>query len=339
MPEVIAEYVDRLCTVEMRPAGGNLPRGVIHRLYDAARAGAGKPLTLALAEALHERVGPGDRVLLLTGAGGPPVLPRGEVDGLLGAAALARALHLGRGAEVVVLTEDRVEEPIRAACTGAGLNFRRLDGPEMQHAVAFVAMPTDDDECKAQAAELLDTSPAAVVAIEKLSPNREGVIHGATGLEYHDSHAKAHHLVEGARERGILTGGIGDGGNEIGFGVIADAVREVMPAGDKCQCPCNGGSAAAVATDHLVVAAISNWGAYGVAAMLGWLVGDRGVLVDADDLERMLRATVDAGAYDGALGRPVLCDDGVPLEAHRSMIMMLHSVLEIGFSDLDSPGH
>ena len=35
MPEIIGENVDRLCTVEMRPQG--MPRGKIHRLYEAAR--------------------------------------------------------------------------------------------------------------------------------------------------------------------------------------------------------------------------------------------------------------------------------------------------------------
>jgi len=35
MPEIIGEYVDRLCSVEMRPKG--MPRGTMHLLYEAAR--------------------------------------------------------------------------------------------------------------------------------------------------------------------------------------------------------------------------------------------------------------------------------------------------------------
>src|SRR6185436_14111832 len=98
----------------------------------------------------------------------------------------------------------------------------------------------------------------------------------------------------GATARGALTVGIGDGGNEVGFGRIPSVVREVMPAGDTCMCPCGGGSAAAVATDVLVVGAISNWAAYGVAAMIGWLADRPDALVTADDVERMIRGTVDA---------------------------------------------
>jgi hypothetical protein len=53
----------------------------------------------------------------------------------------------------------------------------------------------------------------------------------------------------------------------------------------------------------------------------------------------MLRACVDNGAYDGAFARPLLSDDGVPLEAHRAFMTMLRGIVEIGRSELASPGH
>jgi len=57
--EIIGEYVDRLCTVEMRPQG--MPRGKIHRLYEAARRRQqDRPLTLLAAERLRATVKPGD---------------------------------------------------------------------------------------------------------------------------------------------------------------------------------------------------------------------------------------------------------------------------------------
>jgi hypothetical protein len=62
-------------------------------------------------------------------------------------------------------------------------------------------------------------------------------------------------------------------------------------------------------------------------------------LITPDELERMLRACVDGGAFDGAYARPLLSDDGVPLEAHRAFITMLNAIVEIGQSDLASPGH
>ena len=97
MPEVIGEYVDRLCTIEMRPDWRSTSRrgmmssplrrsALARRLRSRSR--------LPWPKALVEPVGAGDNVFILTGAGGPPVLPEGEVDGLLGAAALARELTL-----------------------------------------------------------------------------------------------------------------------------------------------------------------------------------------------------------------------------------------------------
>lgn len=340
MPEIIGEYVDRLSTIEMRPGQANIPRGVMHRLYEAAREQAGRPLTLRAAEALIEEVGVGDSVFILTGAGGPPILPYGEVDGLLGTAFLAHTLHFLRGAKPIVLTESRVEGPLRATCRAAGLNFRREDEAPMDHAVAFVPMPVDDEACQEQAGPLLDRyEPSAVIAVEKLSPNDVGAIHGVTGLSYTDMHAKPQYLFQGAEERGILTVGIGDGGNEVGYGVIKDAVAEILPAGRVCQCPCEGGTAASVATDCLVVAAISNWGAYAVSAMIHYLEGHANLSLTEEDLERMLRSCVDAGALDGGLGRPVLSDDGVPLDVHRAFLTMLRGCIAIGASSLDSPGH
>jgi hypothetical protein len=341
MPEVIGEYVDRLCTVEMRPAAGNLPRGMIHRLYAAARPEGAKPLTLAMAEGIVANVHEGDTVFILTGAGNPPVLPRGEVDGLLGAAALARSLTLTLGADVVILTEERSELPLSAVCLAAGLNFRRVDDEPNANAVTFIPMSLRADECEAQAGELLDRyAPSAVIAIEKLSPNKNGIIHGSTGLSYDATHAKPQFLFDEARKRGILTAGIGDGGNEVGFGSVAEKIMDIIPTGRVCLCPCGGGNIARVEVDHLVVAAISNWGGYGVAAMIAFLTSSpAGGLIDEVDLDRMLRACVDNGAFDGAYARPTLSDDGVPLESQKAFVVLLRELVAIGQSSLSSPGH
>jgi hypothetical protein len=338
--KIVGEYIDRICTVEMRPGGGNLPRGVIHRLYDAARQRFGEPLVYRMASRLQDTVAAGDNVLILTGAGGPPVLPNAEVDGILGAVAIAKVLHYGLGANVVLMTEQRAELPVRAAIQGAGMNVRRLDESDPGNAVVFIATPIDRDEGVAHATEVFEKlTPTAVIGIEKLAPNHVGVIHGATGLNYDDVHTKSDVYFGAARDRGVLTCGIGDGGNEVGFGVIREAVAEIMPAGRVCLCPCQGGSAAAVATDEFVVAAISDWGGYALNAMLAYLTRSTAAMIGPDELERMLRATVNAGAFDGATGRPSLSDDGVPIESQRAYVTILRQLVEIALSDLASPGH
>ncbi|MDA4133437.1 MAG: DUF4392 domain-containing protein, partial [Thaumarchaeota archaeon] len=86
MPEVITEYIDRLCSIEIKPGAGPIPRGVQRQLYDAARKKQGKPLSYLAATTILDSLKHGGWAFIVTGAGGPPILPVGEVDGLLGAA-------------------------------------------------------------------------------------------------------------------------------------------------------------------------------------------------------------------------------------------------------------
>ena len=131
-----------------------------------------------------------------------------------------------------------------------------------------------------------DLDPVAIIAVEKTGPNDLGVVHSATG-EAKIGNARIDHLFRLGRERGALTIGIGDWGNEIGMGNVKDVVKAAQPYGTTCLCPCGGGVADATETDVLVAAAIANWGAYAVAAMLAILVGNPKVFHDAD-LERLM---------------------------------------------------
>jgi hypothetical protein len=90
-------------------------------------------------------------------------------------------------------------------------------------------------------------------------------------------------LFKAARQRGVLTIGVADPGNEIGMGAIADTVkRRLLPYGAKCQRPCAGGVADATEVDVVVPGTCSNWSAYGqplspAASITGMdPVGERG---------------------------------------------------------------
>src|SRR4029077_17673727 len=103
----------------------------------------------------------------------------------------ARAFSLLLGARVVLLTEARTEGPIRSVCRAAGLSFSAPGDHPPAGSVIFEAMPLEADACQAQAPLLLDSyEPSAIVAIEKLSPNRKGIMHGSTGFNYDDTHTK-----------------------------------------------------------------------------------------------------------------------------------------------------
>ncbi len=94
--------------------------------------------------------------------------------------------------------------------------------------------------------------------------------------------------------------GIGDGGNEIGMGKIPhETIVKNIPNGDLIHCR--------VPTDHLIVAGVSNWGAYALAAGVFVLRGVKppSDLFDPDREREILEVMVREGPLvDGVTGQP-----------------------------------
>ena len=129
-----------------------------------------------------------------------------------------------------------------------------------------------------------------------------------------------------ARKSKIPTIGIGDGGNEIGMGVIKDTLKECIPYGKKCQCPCGAGIAPETETDVLISATVSNWGAYGLIAALS-VLKEENLLHDGQIEEEMLRNLISAGFVDGMSGRTGYTVDGLPLTTHTSLLRILNDIV------------
>ncbi len=338
MPEIIGQYIDQIMTAELRPIG-NMPRGVAHQLYQAVRRHTGKPLSTAMAQGIAGRVEPGDRVVILCGAGGAPSLPTGEIDGLLGAVALARVLTLGIGAEVHIASVARFMEPLAEVVRAGELNVRLGEDDHRPGTVTLRVSPEDDGEGRTFSHRILEElRPSLVLAIELLAPNRAGIIHGATGNPWHDVHFDSALLFELARSQGVLTCGIGDAGNEAGFGAIPE-VAAIQPAGARCRCPCGGGMASAVTTDHVLTAAISDWGGYAVTAVIAYLIERPDLIADADYVDNILRAAVRSGVVCGWHARPTLSDDGVPLAAQRAAATLMQTAVTQALTRACSPSH
>ncbi|MBC7226825.1 MAG: DUF4392 domain-containing protein [Thermoflexales bacterium] len=330
-PIVVAEDIDRLITLDINR------RGVIRALYQAARARIGSPLVLAAARALIQAISPGDVVLIATGWPDRPwITPDiGELDGPPGAALLARSLHRALGAVPIFLIEDELRPAMRAAARGAGFAILSPEqaiaafrSPAPLHAAAVLGFPRDPVKAEAVALRLLETyRPGAVVVIEKGSANEKGVIHNARGMDTTAYMARVDELVRIARQRGIVTIGIGDGGNEVGMGLIADAVRRYVPFGALCACPCRGGLAPVQPTDYLVTASVSNWGAYGIAACLAVLRACPDALHDQETERRTLREAADAGLIDGNTGYVDPGADGLPDSVHVAVVTLLNQIV------------
>jgi hypothetical protein len=251
----------------------------------------------------------------------------------LGVVSLARALKLGRGARPVYVAAEPYMPPVVAASEAAGItptHDRKMAEYDGFYPTALLRPFTlNKEEALRQAKTLLDElNPAAVISVETLSPNEKGVIHSATGYERESEHvAHAFHLVEEARARGIFTVGIGDFGNEVGCGLIADEVKKINPFGTRCKCPCGAGVVSRVATDVLVIGNISNWAAYGVSGCLAYLCRRPEILQDAETERRMDLDCVYAGVEGGG-GMKQPWVDHTTVETQQAMTTLLHMLVD-----------
>jgi hypothetical protein len=106
------------------------------------------------------------------------------------------------------------------------------------------------------------------------------------------------------------------------MGAVAEDVRTCVPLGDVI--------AAVQAADVAVVANISNWGAYGVAACLAVLVGNDAAFHDGDEEIRLIEACVRAGAIDPVGGQLRLYVDGTDARTNAAMVDLLRSLVVLG---------
>jgi hypothetical protein len=315
----IAQAMDHLVTAPI--SNWTILKGIpLSALYDEARRKAGAPLTLAAATLLADRVKPGDVVLFISGFlmrdyGRP------ETDGPIGAAVLARAVALGLGAVPVATSESQCLASLEACFCAAGLIPAPVEHLHSgRNRCAFLAFPVDDAAAQVEARRVLDTlKPAAIVAIERPGAGSDGEYHGGGGFTISSFTAKTDALFALAQQRGIATIGIGDLGNELGLGVVADEVRRHVPLGDVI--------AAHLAADVAVIANISNWGAYGVAACLAALLGNESCFHDGDEEVRLIEACVRAGAIDPVGGQLRPWVDGTDARANAALVDLLRSVL------------
>lgn len=333
MLKILGEYVDRLVNTKLTP---QLRTHDAATYYGPARAAhGGEPLTSLAAQALWHRVKEGDYVFILHNAGLPPYLPNGETDGPLGAASLARAVNWSLGARPVFIAEPDFRGPIQQCATALGLRTVSREVVEryrVYHAGQVIDFPLGPDGAAERAAALLDDyRPAAILCVERLGPNSLDLFHSGVGYPVPSgSQAHVHLLVEQAAPRKILTVGFGDGGNEIGYGIIAEAVnawKAQVLGGQACQCGCGGGTATRVRTDVLVSAATSNWGSYGVSALLAYLAKDLEAFQDEEMESRMLEAAVTAGAVDAASGSLIEKVDGTSAKANQAIVTLLREMV------------
>jgi hypothetical protein len=164
----------------------------------------------------------------------------------------------------------------------------------------------------AGAAVLARERPTHLVAIERPGRGRGGDYLNARGVSVKDWNRPIDELFLGRRRP--VTVGVGDGGNEIGMGrVRARLAREGRLMAR---------IASVVSVDHLVVAGVSNWGAYGIVAHLARLTG-QSLLHTPGEERALIEACVAAGAVDGITRRRERTVDGMDADTHAAVVALL----------------
>lgn len=239
--------------------------------------------------------------------------PAGETDGPLGALFLARALT-PLGIRVVLATDAFCVPALRAG----------LEACKLSETVPLVSLPPPAESGDADTYRLRFREQAGPlthrIALERVGPGCDGRCHTMRGLDITDRMSPAHWLF--APEPGVTTIGIGDGGNEIGMGKLpVDVIRRNIPRGEVVACQ--------VATNHLIVCGISNWGAYALATGVRLLHGAAAnpELYKVDREHELLRLMVERGPLvDGVKGMPSDSVDGLTFERYAEPLRRMGTI-------------
>ena len=222
-----------------------------------------------------------------------------ETDGPPGAVVIGQALD-SLGYNVVHVT-DRYASGIM-----------EQTGGDYSSVVEFPI--TDDDSSRKFAADLLvEMNPSVLIAIERCGLTAEGKYRNMRGRDITDHNARIDHLFDSD----VPSVGIGDGGNEIGMGNLA---AEVPLVESLVKLPC------ITQTTKLMLASVSNWGGYGLAAALSDISG-RNLLPSIEEEQALVKKTVDLGAVDGMSGKQEYKVDGFTLEENSQTLQALHHYL------------
>src|SRR5262249_1464371 len=191
---------------------------------------------------------PSARIGLITGfyvpLGSPPAA---ETDGPVGAALLAKGFEA-----VGIRGRIATDEPCRSACAAA------LAG------AGISGVPVDVGDVEGIIATWRRDGVTHAISIERCGRSADGAPRNMRGLDISSYTAPLDELFTAGPWTTIA---VGDGGNEIGMGSIPrELIARHIEHGETIAC--------VTAARHLIVAGVSNWGAYALLAALAVLRED-----------------------------------------------------------------
>ncbi len=230
---------------------------------------------------------------------GFPVVDTFETDGPVGAIALYETLE-ALGATPVLVCGPPISQALAA-----------------KYRVHEIRVG-DHDQREEEAKEALARyQPEAIVSIERPGMAADG---GYYNMRGESISARTACFDTFLMDSDCPTIAIGDGGNEIGMGNVRAALEDldIVPAATEC--------------DELIVADVSNWGAYGIIAFLAlWKQQD--LLANIVPID-ILRYLSELGSVDGVTRINELTEDGLPVAEGDSLLVQLRQAT--GFLNADA---
>lgn len=291
--------VDRIEALVQEEVGRN-----ISHLCDAARGGLwAAALSIAAVEA--------PVVGVITGFFVPRAdPPAAETDGPIGAAMLLRGLA-SAGVSVRLATDEPCRATCAAALVGAGIGDIPMD-------VVALGAPLAPLVAAWQAAGVTHA-----LSIERCGQAFDGRPRNLRGVDIAEFTAPMDELFLGGAWAKLA---VGDGGNEIGMGALPRSlIAHDILNGEQIAC--------STAADHLVVAGVSNWGAWGLAAALAvlrpaWRAAMLEALDPARDRAILEHAVKHGPAVDGVTALAELTVDSLDMSRHHAKLDAIRAVVE-----------
>jgi len=225
---------------------------------------------------------------------GFPVGDTFETDGPVGAMALYETLRT-LGAEPVIACGPPLSNALAGDYRVLALGARELDAANTEATVQLKAL-----------------RPQAIVAIERPGLAADSRYYNMRGEDVTARCTVFDPFISLAH---CPTIAIGDGGNEIGMGNIAAALAALHITTSVTRC------------DELLVADVSNWGAYGLIAFLA-LWSRRDLLAEISPLQ-LLNYLSARGSVDGVTRANTLTEDGLQVHEGLEVIKALRAL--VGF--------
>ncbi|MFC1771685.1 glutamate cyclase domain-containing protein [Candidatus Margulisiibacteriota bacterium] len=155
-----------------------------------------------------------------------------------------------------------------------------------------------------------DILPALIITVERAGVAADGNYYNSMKKSITDKTAKFDLFLEYSDAPSIC---FGDGGNEIGMGNIHQYLSglDIIPSITKCT--------------ELVITSVSNWGVYGVIALMSKLVNQD--LFDVFDVWQIIQDLIKDGCIDGVTRKSTKTEDSFELETGMDIIRQLKQTI------------